>query len=107
MHRLTRGLERRLEALERQLAGLPERLTPEEQARQNARLSELCAAAVEDRDPDLELTAEEAELLEKIRGYAPVYRELLDEGLITLDGQPGAPAARHDGDLHGKPVRQP
>jgi hypothetical protein len=107
VHRSMRGLERRLEALERKFADLPERLTPEEQARRDARLLDLCRAAVEGRDPDLDLTAEEAELLEKMRVYAPVFREMLDEGLITIDGQPGAPAARHDGGDHGEPVRQP
>ena len=100
MRRLRRSLDRRLEALERQLAGLPERLTPEEQARRDARLLALCRAAVEDRDPDLELDSEEAELLEEMRRYAPVYREMLDEGLITPDGQPGTPAAGRDGGPH-------
>ena len=95
MHRLTR----RLEALERQLAGLPERLTPEEQARRDARQLALCKAAVEDRDPDLELTAEEAALLEEVGRYVTVYRERLDEGLITPDGQPGTPAAGRDDGL--------
>jgi hypothetical protein len=100
VRRSIRSLERRLEALERQFAGLPEPLTPEEQARQDARLLEMCRAAVEDEDPHLELTAEEAALFEKMRPYAPVYRELIDEEIITLDGRPGAPAAGREGGDH-------
>jgi hypothetical protein len=107
VHRLTRGLERRLEALERQLVGFPERLTPEEQACQYARSLELYRATVEDRDPDLELTAEEAELLEKVRCYAPIYREMIDEGIITPDGQPGPPATGRDGGGHEEPIWRP
>ena len=97
MRRPVRSLERRLEALERQLAGLPERPTPEEQARRDARSLELCSAALEDRDPDLELTAEEAALFEEVCRYVPVYREMIDEGIITPDGRPGAPAAGRGG----------
>jgi hypothetical protein len=100
VRRPLRSLERRLDALERQFAGLPERLTPEEQARRDARLLALCKAAVEGRDPDLELGPEEAELLEKLRPYATVYREMIDEGIITPDGQPGAPAAGRGGGMH-------
>ena len=100
MGKLRRSLERRLEALERHFAHLPERLTLEERVRQNARLLELCWAPVEDRDPDLELTEEEAELLEKVRPYMPVFQEMIDEGLITPDGKPGAPRAGRDGGPH-------
>jgi hypothetical protein len=103
---MTRGLERRLEALERQLAGLPGRLTPEEQARKKARLLILCGAAVEVRDPDLELTTDEAELLEKMRRYVPTFQELINEGIIGPYGEPGTPAAGRDGDLE-EPIWQP
>jgi hypothetical protein len=106
VHRLTRDLERRLEAIERQLARLPERLTPEEQARKEARLLNLCRAAVEDRDPDLELTTGEAELLEKMRRYAPTFQELINEGIIGPYGEPSTPAAGRDGG-HEEPGWQP
>jgi uncharacterized alpha-E superfamily protein len=92
LDRLTRSLKRRIEKLERELAAVPAPVQPEEMARQEARMMELCAAALGGPAPE-NLTQEERELLDQLREYESVVSELLEEG--ALEGY-----LDYHGDLH-------
>lgn len=84
MHGIHKRLAQRLEALERRFGDLPEPETVEDQER---RLELVRAALREGVEPEA-LTDEEAAMFEKIMQYAPIFEELVSEGIITPDGQP-------------------
>jgi hypothetical protein len=90
--RLTRSLKRRIEKLERELAAAPVPVHPEEMARREARMMELCEAAVEGHEPE-DLAQEERELFDQLIRYAPVYLELREEGALESYND-------YHGDLH-------
>jgi hypothetical protein len=98
VHKRSRGYEERLRRLEAAIPPAPP--TRAEVERANARRYALCAAALEGQEPPFKLTKEEQTLLAQARQYAPVFWEMIDEGIITPDGQPGAPAAGRDGGPH-------
>ncbi len=77
MHRLTRGVTRRLEALEHCLGTIPE---PETSAETSRRL-ELVKAALNGIRP-ADLLEEERETYSKALLYAPVFHELITEGVL-------------------------
>lgn len=82
-----KSLQKRLEALERRLAGLPVPLSLEERTCQDERRLELCTAALEGVEPG-NLGGGEREFFQKIKESAPVFRELVEEGTLDayLDG---------------------
>lgn len=84
MHGFTRGLERRLRALELRLGTVAEPELPAATARR----AELVRAALAGEIPE-DLTATERPTFEKILRYAPIALELRDEGLVGDDGRPG------------------
>ncbi len=84
MHGFTRGLERRLRALEQRLGAATAPETDDDQA---ARRLELIRAALEAREP-ASLTATERVTFSKITATLPVFLELRDEGIIDGHGQP-------------------
>ncbi len=59
--------------------------------------------SVEERREKIQI---HASIEEQIREYAPVFQELLDEGVITLDGHPRAAIGSSGDDLEdeGPPV---
>lgn len=83
MHGFTRGLERRLEALEKRLAGV---LEPETAAETSRRL-ELCRMALASETPE-DLTPEEMVTFPKIQASVPILQEIVREGLVGDDGLP-------------------
>ncbi len=92
MHGFTRGLARRLERLERRLAGV---LEPETSAETSRRLELVRAAHLDLQPRDLE--HEEARVFSKIRASLPILLELRDEGALDayLD-DPGPDPDRDD-----------
>jgi hypothetical protein len=102
MYRLSRGYEKRLRRLDAAIPPAPP--TPVEIEHANARRQALYAAALEGQEPPFELTEEEHALLEEAREVVPVYWEMVSEGIITPEGQPGAPAAGHAGSDYEEPI---
>ncbi len=93
---------KRIERLERRLAGIPVPPTPEEKAQRDARRLELASAALEGREPKL-FTEEERLLFQKAVFYAPVFQELVDEGLLDsylLTVSHDGPPEYEDGGYH-------
>ncbi len=89
-----RAIQRRLEALERLVGAAAPPETPD----QTARRLELCRAALAGETPE-DLTSEEGLTFSKILRYAPIARELRDEGIVGIDGQPAGGNDYHeDGD---------
>ena len=85
MHNFNRTLRRRVEKLEAQLGDVPiPRTSAAEIERKRARMLELCAAAVEGREPE-DLEAGDRELFAQIRRYVPVYLELVESGVLDLE----------------------
>ncbi len=76
----------RLERLEKELARRPAPPSPEEVRRRDVRRLQLVAAALEGRRPEPGLAEEERELFEKVMRYAPVAREIAEEGLLDGSG---------------------
>ncbi len=104
MHGFHAGFSRHLEKLERRLAGLQEPETTD----QSDRRMTLCRAALSGRQPE-DLQESEAELFEKIAASIPIFEELIHEGIIDDDGQPGGADSHRDPheDDDGRPVWRP
>ncbi len=92
-------LRRRIERLEKALARVPASISLEEEARREARRLELASAALEGLEPG-HLTEEERPIFEKILLFAPVFKELVDEGIIDANGAPCG-ASGEDGEFEG------
>ena len=110
MFRFNRALSRRVEELARKWASIPEPVSPEEKARRDARREELIAASLEGRRPVPDLRdRDEAQRFEKMREYASVFREMIDEGILDAEtGQPvGPPAPDHDDQGDEEPRTRP
>ncbi len=87
MHRLSRAYESRLRRLNRAIP--PVAPTPEERARQNERRLALCRAALAGEIPADLGDGDERLLFSKIQKSAPIFMELVHEGIIDGHGQPG------------------
>lgn len=98
MHDLNKRLARRVERLERELAKLPDLVSPKERARRDTRRLELARAALEGSEPE-DLEEGERGLFEKAVFYAPIFKELVDEGTLDVHGNPAGEDA-HDGFGH-------
>jgi hypothetical protein len=98
LHNFNRTLRARFERLVREWARIPIPPTEVEVARADARRKELVTAALEGRRPNDLRDGDEAQRFDKIRGYAPIFQELIDDGILDADtGQPvGPPAPDHD-----------
>ncbi len=92
MHGFTRGLERRLRALELRLGAI---LEPETSA-ETARRLELVAAAHLDLQPR-DLEPEKARVFSKIRASLPLLLELQAEGALDAYLDTGGPDPDRDG----------
>ncbi len=99
MHGFHAGLARRLERLERRLAGVLEPETDGERARR----LELVTAAHVGLVPD-DLQAAERPVFSRIVASLPILQELRDEGIVGDDGEPGGDNPHHE---EGKPVWEP
>ncbi len=84
MHGIHASLARRIEAVARRLGALQEPETNGERARR----LELVRAAYAGHEP-ADLTADEARTFWKIAATVPIVRELVDEGIVDADGEPG------------------
>lgn len=82
MHNFNRGLAQRVERLEREIAGLPIPPTLEEQYHQDARRLELVSAVLNGEVLG-DLTEEERTVFEAALRYVPVFRELIEEGVLV------------------------
>jgi hypothetical protein len=93
MHGFRKSLAKRLEALERRFDRVPEPETAAEIERRET----LIRAALEGRRPD-GLAPEEAERFARIHEYAPIFQELIDDGIISPSGEPlgGTAPDHHD-----------
>ncbi len=108
MHRLAKGYLARLRRLEAAIPPSP--LTPEEIERVESRRLQLCRAGLNAVEPE-DLSEGERELFEKIQKSAPIFLELVHEGLVSRSGGPGGgDDFGHDvvdGDNDGVPVWRP
>ncbi|MDP9477554.1 MAG: hypothetical protein M3R38_18025 [Actinomycetota bacterium] len=97
MHGFTRGLERRLKALEQRLGTVVE---PETAAATNRR-AELCRAALAGEIPE-DLRESEKLTFSRIVASVPIFEELRDEGIIDGHGEPAGADPHHE-DPHEDP----
>lgn len=90
MHGFTRGLERRLAALEKRMAAVLEPESPGETAR---RLT-LVRSALAGETPE-DLTEDEGLKFTKIKASIPILQELIDDGIIDAYGRPSVGDDHH------------
>lgn len=87
MDDFNKRLDRRLERLERELVRRPAPVSPKERAQRDARRLKIAGAALEGRKPE-DLDEGERRLFEKALFYAPIFKELVNEGVLDAYGNP-------------------
>ncbi len=101
MHGFHGSLEKRIKALERRLGNVPTIETDAEISRR----TELVKAAHLDLEP-ANLTATEMVTFERIKATVSIARELLEDGTVDADGEPGGDDPHRDLD-DDAPVWEP